>query len=80
MFRVSVAILQKPDGSLKTLYVGPDGEAAKAARDNCDELGEVGTLINVRAGNLKSNREALKAAAKPAPEPAPDTKPSKGKK
>jgi hypothetical protein len=66
MFRISVAVLQKPDGSVKALYVGPEGEEAKAARDACEEEGEVGTLINVRAGSLKKNKASDQPAAKTA--------------
>lgn len=66
-FRFSAAVVLKPDGSIKTLYVGPDADAAKRARNDCDEPGEVGTIMNARAGSLKKNKGR-------APEPKPAAK------
>ena len=70
-FRFSAAILEKPDGSIETLYVGPDGDAAKQARDNCDKAGQVGVILNVRADRIKKNANNPKPAAKAAKKKAP---------
>jgi len=71
MFRFSIAVLKSPEGEIKVLAASDDAAEIKAARDSCEEPGEVGVLINVAPERLRKNRET---PIQPAPAPKPTTK------